>query len=58
MASYHIATFGGHWSSGKGDPTYLICYVTWNDYTIKESCDYFGTELFIVCHHPVKFGGR
>ena len=45
--------FEVQWSSAS-DNTYLICYVTSENYVIKG----YRWELLIVCYHPTMFGGH
>ena len=49
MVSYHLAMFGGLWSSISGDMSgYLMRDINVLDEFVK--------KLFMVCHHFAKFG--
>ena len=56
MVSYHLAMFGGHWSSASGDLKYLTYHVTLQIRVIKGSSNVMIGSSSIACHHLAKFG--
>ena len=62
MVSHHLTIYGGHWSSGNGDITYLICRLFSQDHVIENSNDWMGAphllsppwQSLVVSH----FGSR
>ena len=56
MVSYHLAMFGGHWSSASGDIKYLTYHVTLQIRVIKGSSNVMIGSSSIAYHHLAKFG--
>ena len=43
--SYNTAKCGGHWHSGSGDITFLVCHMISKYHVIKGSYDFMGWSV-------------